>query len=38
MSDGQTVSIFFHNPDTTPNKLTPADELISWKWLLNKRI
>lgn len=37
LSDGQTVSIFFHNPDTTPNKLTPADELISWKWLLNKK-
>lgn len=37
LSDGQTVSIFFHNPDSTPNKLAPADELISWKWLLNKK-
>ena len=37
LSDGQSVSIFFHNPDTTPNKITPADELISWKWLLNKK-
>jgi hypothetical protein len=37
LSDGQTVSIFFHNPDTTPNKLAPADEMISWKWLLNKK-
>lgn len=37
MSDGQTVSIWFHNPDTTPAKLTPMDELISWKWLINKK-
>lgn len=37
LSDGQTVSIFFHNPDTSPNKLTTGDELISWKWLLNKK-
>jgi hypothetical protein len=37
MSDGQSVSVFFHNPDSTPNKLTPADELISWKWVMNKK-
>jgi len=37
LSDGQTISIFFHNPDTTPTKLAPKDELISWKWLLNKK-
>ncbi|GLZ19464.1 LPD1 domain-containing protein [Burkholderia plantarii] len=37
LSDGQTVSIYFHNPDVTPNKMAPADEVISWKWLLNKR-
>ena len=37
MSDGQSVSVFFHNPDSTPNRLTPADELISWKWVLNKK-
>lgn len=37
LSDGQTVSIFFHNPDVNPRKIAPADELISWKWLLNKR-
>lgn len=37
MSDGQTVSIYFHNPDTTPNKLTPDDEMVSWKWMLNKK-
>ena len=37
MSDGQSVSVFFHNPDSTPNKLMPADELISWKWVQNKK-
>lgn len=37
LSDGQTVSIFFHNPDVTPNKMASTDELISWKWLLNKK-
>jgi len=36
LSDGQTVAIFFHNPDSTPNKILPQDELVSWKWLLNK--
>lgn len=37
LSDGQTVTVWFHNPDSTPAKLTPADELVSWKWLLNKK-
>lgn len=37
MNDGQTISVWFHNPDTTPAKLTPMDELISWKWMLNKK-
>lgn len=37
LSDGQTVTVWFHNPDTTPAKLMPLDELISWKWLLNKK-
>lgn len=37
LSDGQTVSVFFHNPDVNPRKIAPADELISWRWLLNKR-
>lgn len=37
LSDGQTVTIWFHNPDTTPSKLSPTDDLISWKWLLNKK-
>lgn len=37
LSDGQTISVYLHNPDTTPQKLAPTDELISWKWLLNKK-
>lgn len=37
LSDGQTVSIYMHNPDTTPNKLMPTDDLVSWKWMLNKK-
>lgn len=37
LSDGQTLTIFFHNPDVTPNKMAPTDEVISWKWLLNKK-
>ena len=37
LSDGQTVSIFFHNPDVDPRKIQQDDELISWKWLLNKK-
>lgn len=37
LSDGQTISVFFHNPDVTPNRIAPQDELVSWKWLLNKK-
>lgn len=37
LSDGQTVSVFFHNPDVTPKKIMPADEMVSWKWMLNKK-
>lgn len=37
LSDGQTVSIYFHNPDGNPGKMAPTDEVISWKWLLNKK-
>ena len=37
LSDGQTISIYFHNPDSQPSKLAPTDEMISWKWLLNKK-
>ena len=37
MSDGQTITIYFHNPDVTPQKMAATDEIISWKWMLNKK-
>lgn len=37
LTDGQTVSVFFHNPDVTPKKILPGDDLVSWKWMLNKK-
>lgn len=37
MSDSQTITVLFNNPDTTPAKLTGTDILTSWKWILNKR-
>lgn len=37
LSDGQTVTIVYHNPDSTPARLDPKDILTSWKFLLNKR-
>lgn len=38
LSDGQTVTIMFHNPDAEAVKaLKPTDDIISWKWLLNKK-
>ncbi|HEX8590637.1 hypothetical protein [Pseudomonas sp.] len=37
LGDGQTVSVWFHNPDSTPNKILPHDELVSWRWMLNKK-
>lgn len=35
--DEQSVTIFMHNPDTTPKKIMQRDMLTSWKWLLNKK-
>lgn len=37
LSDGQTLAVFFHNPDVTPKKIMPTDEMVSWKWMLNKK-
>lgn len=37
LSDGQTISVYLHNPDADPSKINPDDELISWKWMLNKK-
>ena len=36
LSDGQSLTIFYHNPDVTPAKLKNDDNVISWKFLLNK--
>ena len=36
LSDGQSVTVYMHNPDTTPKKIQPTDEVVSWKWLLNR--
>ena len=37
LSDGQTITVFFHNPDTTPKRIKATDEMVSWRWLLNKK-
>ncbi|MDO4440578.1 MAG: hypothetical protein Q4B81_00160 [Moraxella sp.] len=37
LSDGQSISIWFHNPDANPAKLRATDTMASWKWLLNAR-
>ncbi|MGL4735683.1 MAG: hypothetical protein ACRCWB_11520 [Enterovibrio sp.] len=37
LSDGQTVSVFLHNPDSTPSSISDSDVMISWKWMLNKK-
>lgn len=37
LADGQAVTIWFHNPDSSPNKITPMDDLVSWKWVLNRQ-
>lgn len=37
LEDGQTISVFFHNPDVNPKTITGSDTLISFKWLLNKK-
>lgn len=37
LSDGQTFTILFHNPDADPKKLGAQDTMVSWKWMLNKR-
>lgn len=37
LSDAQTITIYFHNPDSTPDRILPNDVLISWKWLLNRK-
>jgi hypothetical protein len=37
LTDGQTITIFFHHGGANPNKVQQQDELISWRWMLNKK-
>lgn len=37
LSDGQTLSIIFHSPENDKMKITAADEILAFRWLLNKR-
>ncbi|GAA0319191.1 hypothetical protein [Psychrobacter aestuarii] len=37
LSDGQSLSIWFHSPKETPSNVLPTDIMVSWKWMLNKR-
>lgn len=37
LSDGQSFTIWFHNPEATVKKLKSDDMMVSWKWLLNQR-
>lgn len=37
LSDGQTLSIIFHSPDNNKMKILATDEILAFRWLLNKR-
>lgn len=37
LTDGQSVSIVFHSPTNNPAKIVGDDELIAFRFLLNKR-
>lgn len=37
VSDGQAISIIFHSPTNDPSKITEQDDLIAFRFLLNKR-
>ena len=36
-SDGQVVSVIFHSPEGDKKQIGPADSIIAFRWLLNKR-
>lgn len=36
-SDGQVITIVFHSPNGDTKKITPDDEIVAFRWLLNKR-
>ncbi|HHY0551929.1 TPA: hypothetical protein ACVU5P_004248 [Vibrio parahaemolyticus] len=37
LSDGQSISVVFHNPDETPDKINPGDTLTAFRFMLNGR-
>lgn len=36
-SDGQVVSVIFHAPEGDKKQIGPSDQIIAFRWLLNKR-
>ena len=37
ISDGQTLTIVFHSPDGNKMQIAASDEILAYRWLLNKR-
>lgn len=37
LSDGQSIFIVFHSPDNDAKKIAADDEIIAFRWILNKR-
>lgn len=37
LSDGQSIFVIFHSPSNDPGKITAADTLVAFRFLLNKR-
>lgn len=37
LSDGQTITLFFHSPTNDPSKIAGDDTLVAFRFLLNKR-
>lgn len=37
LTDEQTITIMFFNPDLTPSKVTKTDIMVAFKWMLNKK-
>jgi len=37
LTDGQSITVYFHSAGSSPSKVQQSDELISWRWMLNKK-
>lgn len=37
LSDGQSISVVFHNPSEMPDKINPGDTLVAFRFMLNGR-